>query len=725
MSEPACYDCERLPTARQREICRGEAMLLPSVRRKYLDRWLAAGLISETECPEPSSASAPEPPIARQAPVARKTGRRGGRGDPLACSYRGAKTGVLDTPGCNSPPQVYACSLRGRCVLIRDGGRRQAAIEASGLPICRECNDREKAPIQITQTRCAPRPTPVTRARTSPFAARAGTPEFVTTGRLMLDVRELASKLPADVSRVVGVARSGLCAASLVAMLRHLPLSVVRQSTGDVTDGGNGWRLRGAATGDGPVALIDDTCMTGGSLRRVLPVVQRAFGRVVSAAVYVNPNAHLKPDLWARELPWPHLLEWNLFNSVLSPHVALDFDGILCEDCPPADDDDGDRYARFLETARPLYLARKTPVPLIVTARLEKYRAPTLAWLDRHGVRVRRLVMGPWGTKAERSRADTAAFKAEHYRAFAAGRHRIQPPLFVESDARQAARIAEMSGALVACPAAGRCFGPTDAGTQTPARRQRRVARAVRPTIRKATAAVPATRTPTPWPRHVLRWAVGITTAQREQPTLERTLASLAAAGWTRPLVAAEPGVVRPDGVEWLPSKSQLGGWRNFLRLASALAALPCDVALLLQDDVVLTRGLRTYLERSVGDWPAAAAMSLYSSSRYDEGQVQDKTAWGWRSYEFRNMEGILALVMRRETLAVLGDWRTASRNGKYADARFGRWANRRGGVAFHYPSLAQHIGDTSVQHPGAGNVGSRQSASFVGEDFDLLGAHT
>jgi orotate phosphoribosyltransferase len=273
----------------------------------------------------------------------------------------------------------------------------------------------------------------------------------------------------------------------MAAMLLHRPLSIVRQSAGDVIDGGNGWRLETGrvqsrvssvqipsdsgdkAAGSSSnlktqnsnlIAVLDDTVMTGNSLSAVGPIVRQAFpeASLLLAAVYVNPLARQKPDLWAQDLPWPHLLEWNLFNSVLSPHCAVDFDGILCHDCPPEDDDDGPRYQAFLESARPRYYIRRTAIPLIVTARLEKYRAQTLAWLARHGMQVEQLVMGPWRDNAERAGADIAAFKAQHFRAFLQRRHRIRPPLFIESDPRQARRIAELSKGIVVCPAAGRCF---------------------------------------------------------------------------------------------------------------------------------------------------------------------------------------------------------------------------------------------------------------------------
>ena len=133
----------------------------------------------------------------------------------------------------------------------------------------------------------------------------------------------------------------------------------------------------------GKILVVDDTVMTGNSLRAINQLVKRELGDSIYASVYCNPNATRKPDIWAVDLPWPHLLEWNIFNSILSPSLACDFDGILCRDCPPGSDDDGERYLNFINNAQPLYVPRRAPIPLIVT-RIEKYREPTEQWLRRH-----------------------------------------------------------------------------------------------------------------------------------------------------------------------------------------------------------------------------------------------------------------------------------------------------------------------------------------------------
>ncbi len=318
---------------------------------------------------------------------------------------------------------------------------------------------------------------PASRVAVAP-ATRSATPrgnsfretgeaQWVSLQQLAHDIQLLASSLPPDITAVVGVARSGITPASILASLLHLPLLSIRQTRNDVIEVGNGWRLGGSdhvsAAKSGKVVIVDDTVMTGNSLRAIAATVQREFPNAITAALYVNPLAKKKPDIWVRDLGWPHLLEWNIFNSVLSPNVAVDFDGILCHDCPYGSDDDGPRYLDFIRHTKPLYVPRKVPIPLIVTARIEKYRAETEAWLARHRIAYHQLVMHPAATLSERNRDDIAAYKASHFGEWA--KHHVPRPaplMFIESDDRQARRIAALTGHLVVCPATSGIYRNTN-----------------------------------------------------------------------------------------------------------------------------------------------------------------------------------------------------------------------------------------------------------------------
>jgi orotate phosphoribosyltransferase len=301
------------------------------------------------------------------------------------------------------------------------------------------------------------------RPKFRPYLARlAGRPTapildpdtFVTTERLVRDTRALLESLPPDLDAVVAVARSGLLPGGLVAYHRHLTLWCVSRQSG-VTMPGYGVRLDGRAPASPRhVLLIDDTVAYGRELAACTPLVRAAFpgARLTRAAVYAHPRALHLVDRCAFSLDGSHYLEWNWCNAGHGEACAYDFDGILCRECRADEADDGPRYRRFLATAEPLYLPRRTPIPLVATGRHERYRAETLAWLDRHGVRVGRLEMRPWGWgPGDDWQARVGTWKAALYR-------RSGCRLFAESEPRQAAIIAQVSGMPVLCPAAGRIF---------------------------------------------------------------------------------------------------------------------------------------------------------------------------------------------------------------------------------------------------------------------------
>jgi hypothetical protein len=74
-------------------------------------------------------------------------------------------------------------------------------------------------------------------------------------------------------------------------------------------------------------------------------------------------------------------------------------------------------------------------VPLIITARREAYRAQTLDWLKRHGIRVKDIVMFP-ETFNERAKANLGQWKAQQAKMRGC-------KMFIESDYRQACEIAK------------------------------------------------------------------------------------------------------------------------------------------------------------------------------------------------------------------------------------------------------------------------------------------
>ena len=212
-------------------------------------------------------------------------------------------------PPCRT--KTWACALHGRC--------HQEVREAiAGLCDCTRCPDREPPPV-------------------------AHRFEWISTARLLRDAIVLAGLLPGDCKGVVGVPRSGLIPASVMATSLHLPLWTLE---------GNSLRrcfvpasrAGGLPARGGRLAVVDDTTFTGAAIRRVRAVL--AGRPAVYCAVYVNslrPASRAAVDLFAVELPAPHLLEWNWANNgpmagawadvpAYGAGMALDLDGVIVHD---------------------------------------------------------------------------------------------------------------------------------------------------------------------------------------------------------------------------------------------------------------------------------------------------------------------------------------------------------------------------------------------------------
>jgi orotate phosphoribosyltransferase len=265
---------------------------------------------------------------------------------------------------------------------------------------------------------------------------------YRSVGDLNDDVKAWLPTLP-PVDLVVGIPRSGLLAASVVALHRNLPLADLDGFLEDRAFA-TGERFEGDADATPErVLILDDSVLTGSAMTaaqdRVAeadlpPSVELLFG-----AVYVSPEGRDLVDTFAAVVPFPRVFEWNLMHHPgVVPKSCFDLDGVLCRDPTPAENDDGERYREFLATVDPLVLPTK-PVGWIVTARLEKYRAETEAWLDRHGVEYGELIMLDLPDKETRRRLGAhAEFKADVY-------ERVGAALFVESDHGQAVEIARRS----------------------------------------------------------------------------------------------------------------------------------------------------------------------------------------------------------------------------------------------------------------------------------------
>lgn len=262
--------------------------------------------------------------------------------------------------------------------------------------------------------------------------------------------RQLASTIAQDIEilGIAGVPRSGMLAASAAAI--HLGVPLYEARADGVRDMCHGRRLDNIKQ-NGRIVVMEDSLNTG---RRFEQLKRRLGSRCVYSSVFATPQSVSKADYVAVELALPHWFDWWLFGSrhLNMARVGLDFDGILCSDCPAEKDTDDEQYSHWMSNVLPIRHAWPYGAPVIVTGRLEKYRQTTEDWLRRNRQKIGTIAFGQWQTMAERRRGGIAMHKARMAK-------EMKLTAFIESDSRQAQQIAEIAKIPVACPEARTVYG--------------------------------------------------------------------------------------------------------------------------------------------------------------------------------------------------------------------------------------------------------------------------
>lgn len=258
-------------------------------------------------------------------------------------------------------------------------------------------------------------------------------------------VRSNLHRLPGDIELVVGVPRSGMVPAGMIALLidRHL-LDLESFLKGEIPGKGT---TRGIPDAPAPddlrrVLIVEDSISSGRSIEAVRKRIAETYPHLtpIYLAVIAAPHSSHMVDMFFDTCPHPRAFEWNLLNSWVCEEGGFDLDGVFCVDPNETENDDGAHYLKFLQEAQILRRPGKR-LRRIITSRLEKYRPETEDWLSRAGIEFDRLDMlsGVDATERREKRLH-APFKAKLYAADP------KMKVFIESDPAQAQEIARLSG---------------------------------------------------------------------------------------------------------------------------------------------------------------------------------------------------------------------------------------------------------------------------------------
>lgn len=256
-------------------------------------------------------------------------------------------------------------------------------------------------------------------------------------------------KIPADKDLIVGVPRSGLMAANILALHLHLPLTDVENYlTGNLLS--SGYRLDNTTSGFTKlknVLVIDDSLASGKAMMEVRDKLKDSYPdkNIEYGVVYLKPGSEQQVNLFLEKCSMPRIFEWNIMNHRIINQSCVDIDGVLCKDPTSEENDDGENYLHFLKSAKPLFRT-DYKIGALVTNRLEKYRTQTEEWLNEHGIYYNELIMRDFKSQEARQSAnDYGPFKGRVFAKMGSTR------LFIESSYSQSKDIVSIAGKPVYC----------------------------------------------------------------------------------------------------------------------------------------------------------------------------------------------------------------------------------------------------------------------------------
>ncbi|OIP81658.1 MAG: phosphoribosyl transferase [Porphyromonadaceae bacterium CG2_30_38_12] len=254
------------------------------------------------------------------------------------------------------------------------------------------------------------------------------------------------SILPRDFDLIVGIPRSGMLPANLLALYLNKPYT-------DMHSFKNGHIYKAGERGQffdmkqfKKILIVDDSIASGSAMTKSKQELQAlsADFELSFCAIYIIPGKESMVDYFFEIVPLPRYFQWNIFNHTTLDKACFDIDGVLCVDPTDAQNDDGPIYTDFIQNAPPLYIPGAC-IGTLVTSRLEKYRPQTEAWLTKNNVKYNKLVMLDLPDARARQKANNhAQHKANTYK-------QSEYNLFFESSLQQALEINRLTSKPVFC----------------------------------------------------------------------------------------------------------------------------------------------------------------------------------------------------------------------------------------------------------------------------------
>jgi len=254
------------------------------------------------------------------------------------------------------------------------------------------------------------------------------------------------SILPRDFDLIVGIPRSGMLPANLIALYLSKPFTDIHSFVnGHIYKAGERGQFINVKSYK-KILIVDDSIASGSAIQKSKELIKNVSAdfEISLCAIYVVPGKEKMVDYFFEVVPLPRYFQWNILHHSTLEKACFDIDGVLCVDPTDDQNDDGPIYIDFILNAPPLYIP-SSKIGTLVTSRLEKYRKETEIWLEKNNVKYSKLVMLDLPNKEARQKANNhAKHKANTYKD-------ISYNLFFESSLNQAIEINEITGKPVFC----------------------------------------------------------------------------------------------------------------------------------------------------------------------------------------------------------------------------------------------------------------------------------
>ncbi|WP_435263109.1 phosphoribosyltransferase family protein [Tenacibaculum sp. nBUS_03] len=251
--------------------------------------------------------------------------------------------------------------------------------------------------------------------------------------------------IPRDIDLIVGIPRSGMLPANLIALYLNLQyVDIDSFINGTLYD--TGYRIKNVPKEIKNILIVDDSIGSGKAMQKCREKLKRlkVNYNIKFCVIYASPEKKNDVDYFFEVVPFPRYFQWNIFNHIDLAKTCFDIDGVLCPDPTSNQNDDGKEYLEFIKNTPPLYPPGRM-IGSIVTSRLEKYRKETEEWLSKNNIKYQELHMLNLPTKEARQKANNhAGFKASIYKS-------SKYNLFIESSLRQSLAINKICKKPVFC----------------------------------------------------------------------------------------------------------------------------------------------------------------------------------------------------------------------------------------------------------------------------------